>query len=491
MDDADEVREGGAGGGDFRLGTIVQILSGAVGLGAYVALAGGVAVWVRTAAAGLSPSQALAATEPIALLASGYLILLVFPLTYAVVRVCLRVSGDIEASPRRPPAATAAVQGWRIGSQLVLAYFALIIALIPAVLVLGLVGLAATAGTSMAIAISGCAAAAVASLAWSLGRAVSRLTRRWTSLPEIRPLGKREAAVPPLLRYAVTRLLRSLRRYVVAASATTLACVAAMAAVVASDGPGWAYLAGFVVLWLSFTAATLALSGAVVLHFAVARDVGGIGAAEERARFSVFAVITLVVALFMLPISLGVLVVVMMLIALLADELPPQLLVRGAILSSALALGLMGLQARAPQRFDMLQLTAAGDVGPAPRSVRVAVIGTRGDAYLIAACDRVRSDVLEKHGWTSRHPVLLRLPKTDARDAVITRNAYAFLPRSEPSLGGAFLSTIDDALGFPALISSISLHPPSSADAIASDVCGGVNGAVQQARAAIRATAGG
>lgn len=217
---------------------------------------------------------------------------------------------------------------------------------------------------------------------------------------------------------------------------------------------------------------------------------GGMGEAERRARFSVFAAFTLVAALFVLPLSLGVLVVVMMLIALLADELPPKMLVRGIIVSSALALGLMGLQARAPQRFDMLQLTVTGEGEAAPRTVHVAVIGTKGDAYLVAACDRIRSEVLYECGWTSRRPVLLRLPKSDAGDAVITRDACAFLPRSEPSLGSALLATIDAGLGFPALISSISLHPPSSADSIASDVCGGVDGSVEQARAAINAAAG-
>ncbi len=470
----------------------MQVLSGAVGLAAYVALAGGVAVWVRTAAAGLSPTQALAASEPIALLASGYLILLVFPVTYAVVRVCLRVSADLEASPRRPAAATAAVHGWRIGSQLVLLYFALIVALIPTVLVMGLVGLATTGSTETAIVGAGCVAVLAASaMAWSLGRAIPRLTLRWTTLPAIRPKGKREAEVPPLLRYATATALGSCRLWVSVAATTTLACVAVMAAVVANEGPGWAYLAGAGLLWTVLTAAVVAVAGAVVLRVAIARDLGGMGAAEQRARFSAYAALTLVAALFMLPQSLGVLVVVMMLIALLADELPPGLLVRGIILSSALALGLMGLQARAPQRFDMLQLAVAGDSGGAPLTVRVAVIGTKGDAYLVAACDRVRSEVLDGTGWTSERPVLLRLPKSDARDAVITRSAYAFLPRSEPSLGSSLLATIDDGLGFPALISSISLHPPSSADSIASDVCGGVDGSVEQARAAIRAAAGG
>lgn len=83
--------------------------------------------------------------------------------------------------------------------------------------------------------------------------------------------------------------------------------------------------------------------------------------------------------------------------------------------------------------------------------------------------------------------MLLRLPMADAGNAAITGRDYAFPPRRELSLGGALLSMVDMDLAVQAPISSLVLHPPASADSIAADVCGGPEGSVAHARAAIGA----
>ncbi len=118
----------------------------------------------------------------------------------------------------------------------------------------------------------------------------------------------------------------------------------------------------------------------------------------------------------------------------------------------------------------------------------MALIGSRGDAYLVAACDRVPSESFGREGWKSTRPVLLRIAKDDAVDAEIVRRRYSFMQTSEPSLAGTLLSAADVGVHPRALVWSAMFRGPGD-DAATRDVCGGIDGSATSARTAFRAFA--
>lgn len=344
------------------------------------------------AGAGLPASQGLAAIEPVTLLASGFQVLVLVPVTLAFLMVAVQVDDDLAASPRKPRTVVVLGHGRHVVTELVIVLAALYAAIVPMALVLGL--FAAAAGSAALVAVVVAAFAATVPLALGIG--LPRIVGRDPlSGPRIRQ-GNRLAAVPLVLRAAFGRVGGIGRRGLAIATALTLAPLAILAFGSIADRsiqnprlPAGVYVASWVALWLVFAGVLLAVAGALLLRTAVTRDVaeaarraaaagddrdtrcGGSTAAEERARSSVSVAIALIVALFVLPQSLGVLVVSMMLMALFADKLATGRPLRILALALVFVLGLMAYQAHTPQRFDRLEFSVAQEGSPQPRRVRV------------------------------------------------------------------------------------------------------------------------
>lgn len=490
-----------------RWGSVVENLSAAVGLAAYVFLAGGVAEWARMAGAGLPASHGLAAIEPVTLLASGFQVLVLVPVTLVAFLVAIQVSDDLAASTEKPATVRLLGQGWQIATHFVIVVLALYAALVPTVLIFGL--LVAAAGSVVLVVLI--AAAAVAAVPAALSAGITRIAGR-------DPLGgpsvavtTRMAVVPAVPRAAFERLGGIDRRGRMVASALTAPPVAILA-IGASGGrsgndvmvPSEVHLAAIAILWLELAVVVLTVAGAVLLKTAMARDVVDAArnveksnddqeepeedppTAEERARFSVFVAIALIGALFAFPQSWGVFFVSLMLAGLFSDRLRVGRVVRVVAVSLVFVLGLMAYQAHAPQRFDRLEFSLAKDGDPQPRRFRVALIGSRGDAYIVAACDRTPTMLLDRPAWKSTRPVLLRISKGDVVDAAIVSRKYSFFKPDELSLAGTLLSLVDVGLRPSALISSGSIYGPFGGS-VTRDVCGGVDGSATVARAAARA----
>jgi hypothetical protein len=200
----------------------------------------------------------------------------------------------------------------------------------------------------------------------------------------------------------------------------------------------------------------------------------------------VFIAVALLVALFALPQSWAVFFVTLMLAVLFVERIEAGRAARSVALALVFVLGVMAYQAHGPQRFDRLEFSIPQNGGAQQQRVRVALIGTRGDAYVVAACDRKRVTVLDRPGWRSTRPVLLRVAKNDVLHAEIVARRYAFFEPNELSLAGALLSMVDRALGAPALIPSVSIFGPF-AGSLTRDVCGGVGASATHARATARA----
>lgn len=243
-----------------------------------------------------------------------------------------------------------------------------------------------------------------------------------------------------------------------------------------TEVPPGVWIAAFVALWLLLAVVLLAIVGAIWLRTAAAEHpIEQPDEAEERARLTILVVGALLVSIAVLPVAWGVFVAAVMLIVILARSLgpPEHLTMRILLLSLAVALGLMGYQAHSPQRFDLLELSGAdAEAVTGGHSLRVALIAVDGDAYVVAACDRLPFEVLGQQRWAASRPIMMRLPIADTGSAQIVRGEYTFLQQSEPSVLGAFLALVD--LAGLRTFTSANLYGTFGEDT-AHDVCGGVD----------------
>ena len=252
-----------------RAGAVVQVLSAAVGLGAYIVLAGGIAEWARMSGAGLPASQALSAYEPITLLASGFQTLLLVPLTLLLVFVAVKLSEDVQASPEKLREVRLVVRGWETIKQLVILYAALVLSLVPAISIVSILALASGSGLWTI--------AAIGVMTGGLFLCFTLLTRRAENWRE-RLVGERSdthdigGRVPGIVRTPFLMAAQGGRAAAGACAALVGVCLSLLASDTREGGldlvafrvsgiSAGVLLAAFVAIMLAFTAAVLAVFG--------------------------------------------------------------------------------------------------------------------------------------------------------------------------------------------------------------------------------------
>jgi hypothetical protein len=493
-----------------KLGSVVQVLSGAVGLVAYISLAGGIAEWTRMAGAGLPASQALAAFEPVTLIASGFQTLVIVPVALVALRIADLVISDIRKAPELPHAVTVLQRVWRIAVQVGVVFFALTVAIVPAytiiVLLVGPVG-----GVWLTVIAAISVAALPLLVRWLILRPALRPRAETPgaeadtdeendpgpSLAQMLDEGAEFAkAVPPVARRPLQSLVDSPGRWLPIATALELVAIATVAAIallvqrslVDVDEPSlpWIVLACMLVLLVVYTAFALALGGLIALRSAASIAVAEMKAPEaQQADLALMLAGSLAFGLIFVPLSWGVFYVSVIAIVMFASARPetPSLGARSVFFAAALALGLMAYQAHSPQRFDLLTFTIQ-EPDQSAIEVRAALVGSRGDAYTVAVCDRRPFEVLGATRWESGEPSVLRFDKADVVDAEIVSGGYTFLRQNEPSIAGALLSTLaPGGLVLPRTFTSANLYG-TFGEAQTEEVCGGKNNSATLARRA-------
>lgn len=481
-----------------RTASLVQILGGAVGLGAYILLAGGIAEWARLSGAGLPASEALSAFEPIALFVSGFQTLLLAPLALIAIHTANEVAKSVDRSRQEPRLWTVATQATRWVVQVWIVFVAFSVSLVPAAVVVALLSIAS--GSSV-----GVAAVVVASTAAVCAMVYRGVLRPGRDLPAtITHLPRAWSAVP----FVVRCLFSGLSRAGVLSEAVVLVGTFASTGVLAV---GWlrgaqlgpldipepsavTFVAAFVALVLTMTVVLLAAVGAVWLRVSVQqRPVGertksDEETSDERAKLMVSVVATMIVSAVVLPVSVGVILIAVLVVVILAEALDAggrNLLARNIALALAFALGLMAHQAHTPQTFDRLELSVAPDGRHVSAPFRVALLGSRGDSYVVAACDRRPDTVLGRKLWKSDRPLLLRVQKRYTVDPEIVSRRYVFAQSKERSVVGVLAAMLDVGIS-PPVVSSTLFRPSRTTP----HVCGGVDNSATNALKFVQSVAG-
>lgn len=369
--------------------------------------------------------------------------------------------------------------------------------LVPALLIVSLLFLGAGGAPWLEVA----AAATVTVLFVALWRLVMRPARR--ALDELLRTGFTAATmdiaqtVPQVLRMPYLVTARSGLGGAVAGSVLAAVAIVLLAGTLTSHGidlwllridgasPGFG-LGAFVAMWMLFAAAILAVAGRVWLLGTLRRSrVEAPDTPRDQARISFWLAVLLVACACSTPLAISLLVLPLLILAFFAAYLAERdQFVRMVAVSFALALSFMGYQVRSPQIFDMVELQIARKDAK-PLKLRVALIGTRGDAYAVAVCDRVLRETSQgDKRWNSTNPVLLRFSRDDALHAGVVRGGYAFRPERATTLLDAVLSIAYPGLKIPSLVSELNAPFDESRD-----VCGRVNGSAATARAASDALA--
>jgi hypothetical protein len=198
------------------------------------------------------------------------------------------------------------------------------------------------------------------------------------------------AGVPWVVRSVVIAVTRAAWATLVFLAVTTIVCVLLMASAVVKGGlhvgsvhihdiSAGVFVGAFVVLGLVFAVVLVAVVGRLWLQQAAAREAAAQrDEAHQQARSSLAVVGWLIVIVVLVPFSYAVILVPLMFVGLFSDAYGDKehLLARLLVFSLALALGLMGLQAHSPQRFDRLELAIPQHGRSKPLRVRVALIGS-------------------------------------------------------------------------------------------------------------------
>ncbi len=301
--------------------------------------------------AGLAASHALASIETATLLASGFQTLLLVPVVLLLLLAVSDVVDNLKPLPRSTRTITWAKHGWKAAINVVIAFMAFYVALVPSALVVaGLNAVSRSAEALFALTLLSSVAVPLGLARAVVGpageppfaapthpreaRAQETTSRADLVVAEGHPTDAgAPAGVPSILRGTIALVARVATAGLIGVGLLMFFCVATLAlstgerarhvASLELPAPSFAVLTvASIVIVLLFTLVLLAMAGAFLQRLTVRRAAGQVDEVHQRARTNLMLASCALISLFVMPQSWGLYFVVLLLAGMFADRMP-------------------------------------------------------------------------------------------------------------------------------------------------------------------------